>query len=85
MAYRWAVLVADIHHVSINVTDTARALGFYRDALGMAVLPRPEISVVGLEAGRWHVTGGPLDIAKDEVIQTLDEVIEVDGTSTYER
>ena len=50
-----------------------------------AVANQPEISVVGLEAGRWHVTGGPLDIAKDEVIQTLDEVIEVDGTSTYER
>lgn len=53
MAYRWDVLVADIHHVSINVADTSRALTFYRDALGMAVLPRPEISVVGawLDAG----------------------------------
>ncbi|MGE0191253.1 MAG: hypothetical protein AB7T63_04340 [Planctomycetota bacterium] len=51
----------------------------------MAVANQDEIALVGLEAGRWHVTGGPLDIAKDEVIRVLDEVIEVDGTSAYER
>ena len=35
------MLVADIHHVSLNVSDTERALTFYRDILGMALLPRP--------------------------------------------
>jgi glyoxylase I family protein len=51
--YGCRVLVADIHHVSINVSHTERALGFYRDALGMAVLPRPDFSFGGawLDAG----------------------------------
>lgn len=48
------MLIADIHHVSINVSDTERALSFYRDALGMAVLPRPEIRV----KGAWLDAGG---------------------------
>jgi glyoxylase I family protein len=47
------VLVADIHHVSLNVSNTERALGFYRDVLGMAVLPRPNFPFGGawLDAG----------------------------------
>ncbi len=47
------MLVADIHHVSINVSDTSRALGFYEGILGMAVLPRPDFPFGGawLDAG----------------------------------
>ena len=47
------MLVADIHHVSINVSDTTRALAFYEGILGMAVLPRPDFSFGGawLDAG----------------------------------
>lgn len=47
------MLVADIHHVSLNVTDTERALGFYRDVLGLKELPRPDFPVGGawLDAG----------------------------------
>lgn len=47
------MLVADIHHVSLNVADTTRSLGFYRDVLGMAVLDRPDFSFAGawLDAG----------------------------------
>jgi glyoxylase I family protein len=47
------VLVADIHHVSLNVSDTARALAFYRDVLGMQLLPRPDFPFGGawLDAG----------------------------------
>jgi glyoxylase I family protein len=47
------VLVDDIHHVSLNVSDTSRALTFYRDVLGLAVLPRPDFSFGGawLDAG----------------------------------
>ena len=50
------MLVADIHHVSLNVSDTAIALGFYRDILGMAVLARPDFSFGGawLDAGNRH-------------------------------
>jgi glyoxylase I family protein len=51
--YGGSVLVADIHHVSINVSDTRRALAFYEGILGMAVLPRPDFSFGGawLDAG----------------------------------
>lgn len=47
------MLVADIHHVSLNVTDTQRALGFYRDVLGLTELQRPEFPFGGawLDAG----------------------------------
>jgi glyoxylase I family protein len=45
------MLVTDIHHVSINVTETARALDFYVGVLGMELLPRPEISVKGAWLG----------------------------------
>jgi catechol 2,3-dioxygenase-like lactoylglutathione lyase family enzyme len=47
------VLIADIHHVSLNVTDTERSLGLYRDTLGLAMLPRPDFSFKGawLDAG----------------------------------
>lgn len=47
------MLVADIHHVSINVADTERSLGFYHGVLGMAVLPRPDFPFGGawLDAG----------------------------------
>lgn len=51
--YLGGVLVADIHHVSLNVSDTEQALAFYRDVLGMAPLPRPSFPFGGawLDAG----------------------------------
>lgn len=47
------MLVDTIHHVSLNVTDTERSLGFYRDILGMQLLPRPDFAFGGawLDAG----------------------------------
>ena len=47
------MLTVDIHHVSLNVADTDRALGFYRDVLGMQPLPRPAFPFGGawLDAG----------------------------------
>ena len=47
------MLIADIHHVSLNVTDVERSLGFYRDVLGLAVLPRPDFSF----GGAWLAAG----------------------------
>jgi catechol 2,3-dioxygenase-like lactoylglutathione lyase family enzyme len=47
------VLTADIHHVSLNVTDTERALGFSRDVLGMRPLPRPAFTF----GGAWALSG----------------------------
>ena len=47
------MLVAGIHHVTINVTDTSRSLEFYCGVLGMRQLPRPDLSFGGawLDAG----------------------------------
>ena len=43
------------HHVSLIVEDTARALAFYRDLLGLAVDPqRPELGF----PGAWLGIGG---------------------------
>jgi glyoxylase I family protein len=48
------VLVDDIHHVSLNVADTERALGFYRDLLGLTPIERPDFPF----AGAWLDAGG---------------------------
>lgn len=53
VGYGVVVLVADIHHVSLNVSDAERSLAFYCNVLGMAALPRPDFSFAGawLDAG----------------------------------
>jgi len=41
-------LVAGLHHVSLIVADTGRALGFYRDLLGFPLDPsRPDLGYPG--------------------------------------
>jgi glyoxylase I family protein len=43
-----------LHHVSLLVADTARALGFYRDILGLAVdSSRPDLGYPGV----WLAVG----------------------------
>jgi glyoxylase I family protein len=40
--------IHDIHHVSLVVADTARALAFYRDVLGLEIEPgRPDLAFPG--------------------------------------
>ena len=39
--------VLAIHHLSLLVSDTERALGFYRDVLGLSVVERPELGFPG--------------------------------------
>lgn len=40
--------IDDLHHVSVIVANTEQALGFYRDLLGLAVVPeRPELGYPG--------------------------------------
>lgn len=48
------MLFAEIHHVSLNVSDVERALGFYRDLLGMQPLERPDFGF----GGAWLDAGG---------------------------
>ena len=46
-----------VHHVSLCVKDLEASLAFYRDLLGLEVLPRPEFGVPGawLDAGNAQV------------------------------
>lgn len=44
-----------------------------------------ELVLTGLEAGRYHVTAGPVDPIRDEPPTAVDEIIEVDGETHYER
>lgn len=48
------MLVADIHHVSLNVADAERAIEFYTGVLGLGPLPRPDFGF----AGAWLDAGG---------------------------
>ena len=40
-------MIHDIHHVSLLVADTARALAFYRDLLGLPLAERPALDFPG--------------------------------------
>ena len=44
-----------IQHVALRVTDTVDAVAFYRDVLGMTVVPRPDPAPV---PGAWLEAGG---------------------------
>jgi glyoxylase I family protein len=80
------VLIADIHHVSLNVTDTERSLGFYRDLLGMEMLDRPDFSFGGawLDAGNGRqvhlieTSDVPADVGQHVafVVSDIDGVVE---------
>ncbi|GAB4294228.1 MAG: VOC family protein [Thiohalomonadaceae bacterium] len=43
-----------LHHVSLLIADTARALAFYRDILGLPEAPRPDLGF----PGAWLAVGG---------------------------
>lgn len=46
-------MIHDIHHASLLVADTARALAFYHDLLGLALAERPALGF----AGAWLQVG----------------------------
>lgn len=39
--------IVGLHHVSVLVSDTARALAFYRDLLGLSLVERPALDFPG--------------------------------------
>jgi catechol 2,3-dioxygenase-like lactoylglutathione lyase family enzyme len=47
-----------LHHVSLCVSDLARAMAFYRDLLGLLELPRPDLGI----PGAWFDVGGGLKL-----------------------
>lgn len=78
--YGKGVILSGIHHVSLNVTDTARALVFYRDTLGLAPLSRPPFPFDGawLDAGdgrQVHLietASVPPDVGQHVAFQVVD-------------
>jgi glyoxylase I family protein len=87
------VLVADLHHVSLNVTDTERALGLYRDLLGLRMLPRPDFDFGGawLDAGNGRqihlieTDAVPADVGQHFAfaVEDIDRVVEVVRAAGY--
>jgi len=73
-----------VHHVSINVSDVERAVGFYRDVLGLAMrTDRPDLDVEGvwLDAGgqQLHLIVGTTPPAEGQhfalLVDDLDGVV----------
>ena len=83
--------VMDLHHVSLIVADTARALGFYQDVLGLEIdHSRPDMAFAGawLKLGNRQlhllelpnpdpVTGRPAHGGRDR--HTAVSVTDLDG------
>lgn len=65
-----ASFIADIHHVSINVTDVDRAEAFYVDTLGLVVLPRPDFPF----PGRWLDAGAGRQVHLIQTEHVPDDV-----------
>ncbi|MFB6281316.1 MAG: VOC family protein [Haloferacaceae archaeon] len=72
--------VTDVDHVALRVRDLDRALGFYRDLLGMAVRDRErfeagEVPYVAVVAGGRHLhlvpTDDPIDVGGEHVCLLL--------------
>jgi catechol 2,3-dioxygenase-like lactoylglutathione lyase family enzyme len=80
--------ISRIDHVGINTSDFARALGFYRDLLGLRVLAEsthsdPEIAVLlGLESVELHIAD--LDSGDGRVVELI-EYIRPKGTQVAYR
>jgi glyoxylase I family protein len=73
-----------IHHVSINVTDLERSIGFYTDVLGLEVdASRPDLAVDGvwldLPRGQVHLIVGDVPAANGQhfalAVPDLDDAV----------
>lgn len=88
------MLVSGVHHVSINVTDTARSLSYYRDLLGLLHLDRPAFGFdgawLGLPDGRQlhliETADVPPDLGQHLAfsVDDLDAVVEALRTAGFE-
>lgn len=65
-----ASLIADIHHVSINVTDIDRSDAFYTGVLGLHALPRPDFPF----PGRWLDAGAGRQVHLIQTENVPDDV-----------
>lgn len=72
------MLNLNLHHVSVVVRDLDRALGFYRDVLGLQPLPRPDFPVRGawLSCGERQLH---LVVHDGQTLRSSDSVDNNDG------
>ena len=69
-------MVVGLHHVSVVVTDLARAKAFYGGMLGLRELPRPAFDF----EGAWYSLGDrQLHLIVHPPTRTLRETTEIDG------
>lgn len=61
------MITGGVHHVSVNVADTATAVDFYVGVLGLEQLPRPELAV----RGAWLRAG-------DQEIHLIEQTVPTD-------
>lgn len=83
------MILSGIHHVSLNVGDAERSLVFYRDILGMTVLPRPDFAFAGawLDAGdgrQVHLIEAP-KVPQDVGQHVAFRVVDLDATIAHLR
>jgi glyoxylase I family protein len=70
------LVITDLHHVSINVTDVKRARHFYGTVLGLAELPRPPFDF----EGAWYALGNrQLHLIVHPPTRTLRGTTEIEG------
>ena len=65
-------LFKELNHVSITVTDVAKAREFYTDLLGLEEIPRPAFDFPGI----WYSLGGGLSlhiILNDQLVRPAVE------------
>ncbi len=69
--------VTGVHHVSLNVTDLQRSLGFWVDLVGLRPLPRPDFGFDGV----WYRVGADqeLHLIVYPGARTLRGTTEIDG------
>ena len=66
-----------LHHVSVCVTDLARARHFYGEVIGLRELPRPDLGFPGV----WYVVGASqeLHLIVHPPSKTMRGTPEIDG------
>jgi len=65
-------LIKELNHVSITVTDVAKARDFYTGVLGFQEIPRPAFDFPGI----WYSLGGDLQlhlILNDQLVREVSE------------
>ena len=58
---------AGVHHVSLNVTNTAEATAFYTDVLGLRLIDRPDFPF----DGAWLEVGGQQVLRRQRLVKAV--------------